>query len=141
MEVEFLEVYCDVIYFDYIVEQGDFVVGVKIWVCSVEVDFNFIVELVIVLCGEVFYIFFDQINFINVWVKFNEEIFNFVYILEIDLDYQEFELIKGEIFNFEGYEFCFVGYNKDIVLKSYEVQEGDIVVSVMFQVCDVVGQV
>ena len=141
MEVELLEVYRDATHPDYIAEQGDLAVGAKIRVRSAEVDSNFIAEPVIVLRGEVLYTFPDQINPINARVKLNEEIFNLVYTPETDLDYQEFELTKGETFNFEGYELRFAGYNKDIALKSYEAQEGDIAVSAMFQARDAAGQV
>eukprot|EP00903_Cladosiphon_okamuranus_P000092 g92.t1 len=141
MEVELLEVYRDATHPDYIAEQGDLAVGAKIRVRSAEVDSNFIAEPVIVLRGEVLYTFPDQINPINARVKLNEEIFNLVYTPETELDYQEFELTKGETFNFEGYELRFAGYNKDIALKSYEAQEGDIAVSAMFQARDAAGQV
>ncbi|MEL7220746.1 MAG: cytochrome c biogenesis protein CcsA, partial [Bacteroidota bacterium] len=125
---------------DYIKEEGDLGVTAKFNIYSKQLDTSFIAEPVLVLRGQVLYSFPAQINPINTRVKLNEEIFDYAYALETELDYQEHLLKVGDQVKVGDLAVTFTGFNKDASLPAYEPLEGDIAVGAMLSAVNPVGE-
>jgi cytochrome c-type biogenesis protein CcmF len=81
-----------------------------------------------------------QINEIISKVRLNEQIFNQVFTLEEQLDYQSFTFKKGDQINLNGKSIQFAGFNRQPEHPNYEAQEGDIAVSAILSVQGENGQ-
>ena len=122
---------------EYQKEDGDIALGVKMNVQWTEKEEVFEVEPVIVVRSALLYNYPAQINELALKVKLNEATLSETYLLEDQLNYQDFQFKQGEQINFNGHKITFTGYNQTPEHPDYIAAEGDIAVSAIMQVGDV----
>jgi cytochrome c-type biogenesis protein CcmF len=125
---------------DYEPEAEDLAISAKIGIERLDEDSVFYVEPVLVLRGQLLISYPAQINEIISKVRLNEQIFNQVFTLEEQLDYQSFTFKKGDQINLNGKSIQFAGFNRQPEHPNYEAQEGDIAVSAILSVQGENGQ-
>jgi cytochrome c-type biogenesis protein CcmF len=125
---------------DYEPEPEDLAISAKIGIERLDEDSVFYVEPVLVLRGQLLISYPAQINDIISKVRLNEQIFNKVFTLEEQLDYQAFTFKKGDQITFKGKNIQFAGFNRQPEHPNYETKEGDIAVSAIMSVQDENGQ-
>ena len=113
---------------DYTPEAGDLAIGATINVMGQKLDSVFTVKPVVALRGKFLYHYPSQINELDTKIKLREEVFEKVFAQEAELDYQQFQVKQGEVFQFQDYSITFSGFNKAPEHPDYAKQEGDIAV-------------
>ena len=113
---------------DYEAEEGDLAIGVRMEMRKEGSSEKYEIIPVIVLRDQMVYTFPSQVNDLSTKVRLREGLFEAVYTLEEDLNYQEFNLAKGQQANVNGLSITFEGYNRQPQLAGYQEQEGDLAV-------------
>lgn len=121
-------------------EKGDIPIGVRLQVRRLDKDSSFMVEPVIVLRGQLLYTYPSQIDELSARLRVGESIFERLLVPEDALDYEEFELQQGQVFEYAGYQMQFAGFNKQAEHVNYEAEAGDIAVSAMIGIKAPAGQ-
>lgn len=116
---------------DYEPEPGDIPVGVKFAVSRADKDTTYLVEPVIVLRGQLLYTYPAQMDEFSARIRIGEQIFERLITPEEELDYQEFELKQGEMFDFAGYRVQFAGFDRNVDHPNYQAEPEDIAVEAL----------
>jgi cytochrome c-type biogenesis protein CcmF len=112
---------------DYHPQEGDLAVGVKMTVIrSDKPNEVYDITPVIVLREQMIYTFPEQINKLSTKVRLREGLFEQVFTLEQNLNYEEFRLKQGETVTFDGLQVRFDGFNRKPELNDYQAKEGDL---------------
>ncbi|MCB9082533.1 MAG: cytochrome c biogenesis protein CcsA [Lewinellaceae bacterium] len=113
---------------DYHPEAGDLAVGARIRVHRDDEDSTYTVEPMVALRGQLLYSYPVQINELSTRVRLNEEVFERVFTMEEELNYQEFNLAPGQQTTFGGNTITFQGFNRNPQHSNYIPEEGDLAV-------------
>ena len=119
---------------EYEKEDGDLALGVKMKIQFPETEKTFEVEPVIVVRSSLLYNYPAQINEIATKVKLNEATLSETYLLEDQLNYQDFQFTKGKSINFNGQKITFIDFNQNPKHQDYTAEAGDIAVGANMQV-------
>lgn len=120
---------------DYVPEQGDLSIGVK--VKATYGDSVYYANPVLVLRGQYLYSFPDRVNPLTTKMKIGEAIFDRLFIPEASLQYDTFQVKQGERFKYKGHDFHFAGFDKQPTHPVYEKEEGDIAVSAILNIDEI----
>ena len=119
---------------DYTPQEGDIAIGAEIDIARSDEKGIYTVNPVLVLRGQLLYSYPEQINALNTKVRINEGIFDAIFTLEEDLDYQPYRLKQGDVIEYRGYRIQFAGFNRKPDHPNYTPNEEDIAVSAMINV-------
>ncbi|MFK7932298.1 MAG: cytochrome c biogenesis protein CcsA [Saprospiraceae bacterium] len=119
---------------DYEPEAGDLAVGVKMSLTKEGETFE--VEPMLALRGKLLYAYPVKVNEATSKIRLTEEIFESVFTPEEELEYNEFNIKQGDVFNYNGKQIQFAGFNKNPSHPNYAPEEGDIAVSAMLNVAE-----
>jgi cytochrome c-type biogenesis protein CcmF len=84
--------------------------------------------------GSLIYTYPGKIEEEYISIKPSEEIFESFLTKEEELNYQYFEIKKGERFQMDGYDFLLTGFDKNPTSKNYQAEEGDIAVGAVLEI-------
>ncbi len=113
---------------DYVPQEKDLTIGVKVAFRQVEVDTVWYAEPMLVLRGNLMYNYPAQINELSTKVRVSEKIIERYFPTDEQLDYTGFRFTEGQQVNFNGYQITFDGFDLKPTHPDYETVEGDIVV-------------
>jgi len=119
---------------DYEPAPEDLAISARIGIERLDEDSVFYVEPVLVLRGQILISYPAQINEIITKVRLNEQIFNRVFTLEEELDYENFTLKQGDQVRYNGHTIQFAGFNRQAEHPNYRAEEGDIAVGAILSV-------
>ncbi|MBI5916066.1 MAG: hypothetical protein HY842_11850, partial [Bacteroidetes bacterium] len=120
---------------EYKLEEGDFVVGVKL--AFQKADTTFFAEPLVYLRGQMWGSLSVQLNDISMKVRLPEEALFRLLESEKDLNFQKFTFKTGDSIHLNGKKIIFAGVNKN---PKVERLEGDVAVSAVLQVSDNQGK-
>ena len=141
LTVELIELVRDPKHPDYKPEEGDLAIGARMRVSRSDKEGTFEVQPVIVLRDQMVYTFPEQVDELSTKIRLREGVFEEVFTLEKDLDYQEFALQQGEQVRFNGLTVRFDGFNRQPEHPGYQPQEGDLPVGARLEVRDERGAI
>ena len=118
---------------EYEPERGDLALGAKIRIKFPQSDEEVIAEPVMAMRGNLLYNFDEQVDEFGMRIQLTEAAFDAAFVLEEELDYQEFTLQAGETFEVQGIPVQFVGFNKEVAHPAYVAEEGDVAVAATFR--------
>jgi len=119
---------------DYHPKKGDIAIGADLLVQRSDNDSVFQAQPVVVLRDQYVYSYPVQLNEISAKVRLGDRIFERAFAEDSGLDYQTFELKKGESFRLGEQRVRFIGYDKNPQHPNYSAQDGDIAVSTILRV-------
>lgn len=121
---------------DYIREENDIAIGMKIAFRKPDEDTVFYAEPVLVVRGQLLYTYPVQMNDLSVKVRLTEGVLDRVFPIEADLDYKKFVFKKGETIFINGLEIEFSGFNKSPEHAELQGNKVDLAVGGLFEVND-----
>lgn len=86
------------------------------------------------LKGQLIYTFPIKSQELESVFKIDESFFDQIYTAEHKLDYSDFELKENETYNFNGYSFKLVGFEKNPKHPEYEAQDIDLAIGAIMEV-------
>ncbi|MEO1516176.1 MAG: cytochrome c biogenesis protein CcsA [Bacteroidota bacterium] len=119
---------------DYVAEEGDVSVGVRLNFHKLGQDTSWMAEPVLVLRNNLLFYYPSQLNDLSLRVRLPEEVLDFVFKEDKLLSYQEYKLKRGESFRYNGHEFRFVNFNTETSHPEYTPQDGDIAVGAVLEI-------
>jgi len=116
---------------DFDPQESDIALAVGIHFYSLDKSYDKLIEPALSLKDNLLYQFPDQINDLNVKVKIDESSFDSLFSMEHELEYQKFEIRKGESFSFDNHSFVLNGFDRDVKHKNYTAEENDIAIQAL----------
>ncbi|MEM1325397.1 MAG: cytochrome c biogenesis protein CcsA [Bacteroidota bacterium] len=133
-EAKLISVQCQATHPDYHPQEGDISAGALIEVYTPDSTYQLRPSLV--LRGQMVYSYPDQIGKLTMKAKLEEDILDQVITLEQDLNYQAFQVKKGETIQVGDYIVQFAGFDRSPEHADYQSEEGDIAVGAMLNIAD-----
>ncbi|MEL7122601.1 MAG: cytochrome c biogenesis protein CcsA, partial [Bacteroidota bacterium] len=107
---------------DYEPQAEDIPVSVRLGIKRADDDTVFYAEPLLVLRGQLVISYPAQLNDIITRVRLTEGIFDNIFALEEELQYETYTVTQGDKINYNGYEIQFAGFNKNPEHPNYEAE-------------------
>ena len=119
---------------DYEPKEKDLAMGAKIKIQQLGKPETYEATPVAVLRNNLVYTYPIQINDLAFKVKLPTSFFDKVFSTEMNLEYKNFDLKEGDVFNFNGYEVKLEQVARDPKHPNYQSVEGDIAVGAILKI-------
>jgi len=113
---------------DYLQHDNDLGIGAQIRFRSLDGTFDEVVEPAVGVRENLLYQYHAQINELRVKLKLNEQTFDNYFSTEDGLTYTNFEVTRGESFQYNGLGYTLKGFEQTVTNKNYQEQANDLTI-------------